>query len=61
MSSFVSLFLSVGLSNGQYYGKLLGSLSEDAHALKGTIYAIDERRILIKDFNYDGTGPGKEG
>ncbi|KAJ9588686.1 hypothetical protein L9F63_018018, partial [Diploptera punctata] len=40
-----------------YYGKLIGSLQEYAHKIKGTAYAVDESTIFIKGFNYDGTGP----
>jgi hypothetical protein len=46
-------------SGSQYYGKLIGSLQEYAHKIRGTAYAVDEGTIFIKGFNYDGTGPGK--
>lgn len=46
-------------SGNQYYGKLIGSLQEYAHKIRGTAYAVDESTIFIKGFNYDGTGPGK--
>lgn len=40
-----------------YYGKLIGTLQEYAHKIRGTAYAVDESTIFIKGFNYDGTGP----
>jgi hypothetical protein len=46
-------------SGSQYYGKLIGTLQEYAHKIRGTAYAVDENTIFIKGFNYDGTGPGK--
>jgi hypothetical protein len=42
-----------------YYGKLIGTLQEYAHKIRGTAYAVDESTIFIKGFNYDGTGPGE--
>ncbi|XP_046993641.1 protein Skeletor, isoforms B/C [Schistocerca americana] len=46
---------SRGSSN--YYGKLIGPLTEYAHGIRGTAYAVDESTIFIKGFSYDGTGP----
>lgn len=42
-----------------YYGRLLGTLQEYAHGIRGTAYAVDESTIFVKGFSYDGTGPGK--
>jgi hypothetical protein len=46
-------------SGSQYYGKLIGTLQEYAHKIRGTAYAVDESTIFIKGFSYDGTGPGE--
>ncbi|KYM78267.1 hypothetical protein ALC53_11292 [Atta colombica] len=40
-----------------YYGKLIGTLQEYAHGIKGKVYAVDDATIFIKGFCYDGTGP----
>jgi len=37
--------------------KLIGSLSTLKHAVSGSVYAVDEKTLMIKDFNYDGAGP----
>lgn len=42
-----------------YYGKLIGKLSELHHGVSGEVYAVDGRTLYIKDFTYDGQGPGK--
>lgn len=42
-----------------YYGVRLGPLSQFHHGVSGEIFAVDARTIFIKDFNYDGEGPGK--
>lgn len=42
-----------------YYGKLVGALSELHHGVSGTVYAVDARTLHIRDFTYDGEGPGE--
>ncbi|XP_073970372.1 protein Skeletor, isoforms B/C isoform X2 [Rhodnius prolixus] len=42
---------------GDYYGRLIGTLQEYAHGIRGTAYAVDESTIFVKGFSYDGTGP----
>ncbi|KAK9501781.1 hypothetical protein O3M35_012452 [Rhynocoris fuscipes] len=42
---------------GNYYGRLIGTLQEYAHGIRGTAYAVDESTIFVKGFSYDGTGP----
>lgn len=42
----------------QYLGKFLGKLSELHHGVSGEIYAVDARTLHLKDFTYDGEGPG---
>ncbi|XP_067006992.1 protein Skeletor, isoforms B/C [Anabrus simplex] len=59
--SVMVLLLPYGLparnNPANYYGKLIGTLQEYAHKIRGTAYAVDESTIFIKGFNYDGTGP----
>lgn len=43
----------------EYYGAKIGALSQLHHGVSGDVYAIDSRTIFLKDFNYDGEGPGK--
>lgn len=45
--------------NGAYLGKSLGKLSEYHHGVSGEVFAVDGRTLHIKDFTYDGEGPGK--
>ncbi|XP_053619492.1 protein Skeletor, isoforms B/C isoform X2 [Plodia interpunctella] len=40
-----------------YYGRLIGRLTQYAHGIRGTIYAVDESTIFVRGFAYDGTGP----
>lgn len=42
-----------------YYGAHLGPLSQLDHGVSGDVYAVDSRTLFIKNFNYDGEGPGK--
>ncbi|XP_015110834.1 protein Skeletor, isoforms B/C [Diachasma alloeum] len=41
----------------EYYGKLIGKLSELNHQVSGEVYAVDARTLFIKDLTYDGEGP----
>lgn len=50
-------FLGYARNEPNYYGKLIGSLQEYAHGIKGKVYAVDDATIFIKGFCYDGTGP----
>lgn len=40
-----------------YYGRIIGRLTQYAHGIRGTVYAVDESTIFVKGFAYDGTGP----
>jgi hypothetical protein len=40
-----------------YFGKSLGSFKTYNHGVKGDLFAVDSRTILIKGFSYDGQGP----
>lgn len=42
----------------EYYGAHLGALSQLHHAVSGDVYAVDSRTLFLKNFNYDGEGPG---
>ncbi|KAL4704036.1 hypothetical protein ACJJTC_015192 [Scirpophaga incertulas] len=41
---------------GPYWGKLIGKLNSYHHQVSGDVYAVNERTILLVNFNYDGTG-----
>ncbi|XP_065916181.1 protein Skeletor, isoforms B/C-like [Dysidea avara] len=36
---------------------LIGSLPNFQHGVRGTLYAVDETTLLIRNFEYDGLGP----
>uniref|UniRef100_A0A2A4J7G6 DM13 domain-containing protein n=1 Tax=Heliothis virescens TaxID=7102 RepID=A0A2A4J7G6_HELVI len=40
-----------------YYGRLIGRLTQYAHGIRGTVYAVDESTVYVRGFAYDGTGP----
>lgn len=42
----------------EYFGAPLGPLSQLHHGVSGEVYAVDSRTLFIKNFNYDGEGPG---
>lgn len=48
----------VAVAGQQYYGIRIGPLSQLHHGVSGEVYAVDARTIFIKNFNYDGEGPG---
>ena len=44
----------------QYYGSLIGKFPDTAiHGVKGEVYAIDDSRLWLVGFSYDGLGPGE--
>jgi Electron transfer DM13 len=43
-----------------YYGVKIGKLTELHHGVSGEVYAVDSRTLFLKDFNYDGEGPGEK-
>ncbi|XP_072386776.1 protein Skeletor, isoforms B/C isoform X2 [Diabrotica undecimpunctata] len=64
MASFWAVFvfgvaftLIENCHGAQYFGKLIGKLSELHHGVSGEVYAVDARTLYIKDFTYDGQGP----
>jgi len=52
------IFISVVTSAAEYYGKYLGPLKSYHHGLGGDVYAVDARTLHIRNFVYDGEGPG---
>ncbi|KAG1701742.1 Protein Skeletor, isoforms B/C [Nymphon striatum] len=38
-------------------GEYIGSFKNLVHGIAGDIYALDNKRLFIKGFSYDGTGP----
>jgi len=40
-----------------YYGKKIGPLSTLFHKVSGDVYAVDMKRVHIRNFLYDGAGP----
>ncbi len=58
MKTFAALLLVVAIVSGQEEeGVRIGSLTTKQHGVKGEVYAIDEKTILVKNFEYDGQGP----
>lgn len=55
--ALATLQLGYARNGPNYYGTLIGSLQVYAHGIKGTVYAVDDATIFIKEFSYDGTGP----
>jgi len=54
----VIFFISVVTGAAEYYGKYLGPLKSYHHGLGGDVYAVDARTLHIRNFVYDGEGPG---
>lgn len=38
-------------------GVMVGKLENYSHDISGTVYAINEKTLVVKGFTYDGTGP----
>lgn len=38
----------------------LGELTRLHHGVRGNVFAVDARTLHIRDFHYDGEGPGKQ-
>jgi len=51
-------FFLVVTSAAEYYGKYLGPLKSYHHGLGGDVYAVGARTLHIRNFVYDGEGPG---
>ncbi len=37
----------------------IDSFVNGQHQVRGDVYALDERTLMIEGFNYDGTAPGE--
>ncbi|XP_020298451.1 protein Skeletor, isoforms B/C isoform X2 [Pseudomyrmex gracilis] len=55
--ALATLHIGYARNGPNYYGKLIGTLQEYAHGIKGKVYAVDDATLFIKGFCYDGTGP----
>ena len=46
---------------GKYIGdfQIAGTVRLNSHRVRGAVYAVDERTIIIKDFTFDGYAPSK--
>lgn len=51
-------FILVVTDAAEYHGKYLGPLKSYHHGLGGDVYAVDARTLHIRNFVYDGEGPG---
>lgn len=61
MTNFTMMyFCSTGVeSASSYFGKYIGPLKSYHHGLQGDVYVVDSRTLHIRNFNYDGEGPGQ--
>jgi hypothetical protein len=51
--------LSVTLAQAQFIpGVYLGEIKTIEHNTKGSVYALDEKTIIVRRFQYDGQAPG---
>jgi hypothetical protein len=60
MKCFVALLLLAAAAIAQDDhdgGVLIGNISTRVHGVKGQVFALDEKTILLKNFEYDGQGP----
>ena len=53
----ISISLFSGCSSA-YYGKEMCTLQGRMHGVSGTVYAVDDKHLFIKNLNYDGKAPG---
>jgi hypothetical protein len=51
------LLLAAVASAQEEEGTLVGALTTKQHGVKGNVYAVDKKTLLIKNFEYDGQGP----
>jgi len=56
--AFQILIIYCYKSEAVYYGAKVGDFANRFHNVKGQVYAVDSRTIFIKNFHYDGQGPG---
>ena len=54
----VSLNVAMGFNFLQMGpGVMVGKFENYSHDISGTVYAIDEKTLVVKGFTYDGAGP----
>ncbi|XP_052745057.1 protein Skeletor, isoforms B/C [Bicyclus anynana] len=57
----ILLVLNAGLAASRrpepYFGRVIGRLTQYAHGIRGTVYAVDESTVFVRGFAYDGTAP----
>lgn len=58
MKSLLALALCL-VSGAQCEKIKIGELSTLHHAVSGDVFALDDKTIMIQDFNYDGAGKGR--
>ena len=58
LQNFNLVFISDSYGEREYFGKPLGRLSELDHGVSGEVYAVDARTLHLRNFVYDGQGPG---
>lgn len=51
--------MSSKFTDGNYYGKLIAEMKTNAHDVQGTVFAASDDTFYIRNFSYDGEGPGK--
>lgn len=57
--NITEFFIISGITNAaEYYGKYLGPLKSYHHGLGGDVYAVDAKTLHVRNFVYDGEGPG---
>lgn len=55
---FQSIFLTYIFHSGiAFYGRSIGNLTSLAHDVSGEVFIVDDHRIRLRHFYYDGTGP----
>ncbi len=52
----LSVFIAASACAAEEMTKV-GDIRTLQHGVRGTVFAKDERTLVIKDFHYDGTGP----
>jgi len=53
----IAMVICAGAAIAQDDNIMIGELSTKQYEVAGTLYAVDEETLLIKDFNYNGEGP----
>jgi hypothetical protein len=56
-SLLLALIVAVAAASAEDEGVLVGTIKSKAHGVKGQVFAVDEKTLLVKNFEYDGQGP----